>query len=82
MRLNSVKAFLQQQIRGVAAKQDECLAQQAQMKAELGHVAQDVQHTRGEVSEVRRSSRNQPTIAMSKRDSIGAGKVSSMVGAM
>lgn len=52
-RLNSVKAFLQQQIRGLAAKQDECLAEQAQMKAQLNDVAQDVQHTRGEVSEVR-----------------------------
>ena len=52
LRLNSVKAFLQQQISGVAAKQDETLAAQAQMKAELGHVAQDVHHTREEVSEV------------------------------
>ena len=52
-RINNVKAFLQQQIRALSAKQDESIAVQAEMKAQLGSVAQDVEHTRGEVSQAR-----------------------------
>lgn len=51
-RMNSMKAFLLLQIRGLSAKQDECAAVQAEMKGQLGSVANDVEHTRNEVSEV------------------------------
>lgn len=55
-RMNSMKAFLLLQIRGLSAKQDECAAAQAEMKGQLDSVANDVEHTRNEVSEVRISS--------------------------